>query len=461
MVSAKRSTKQHATRTTGSDSPFEILFGDCVESMQAMPEASVDAVVTDPPYGINFMGKAWDSTAIREAVEREVKYADRANDSVRKKRLASRRSAETGQTVSGYSNRSSEAGAYDFSSRGMLAFQEWTRLWAVEAFRVLKPGGHVLSFSSPRTYHRMVVGIEDAGFEIRDALCWLYGSGFPKNMNVAIAIDKHLGVDSDVVAEGEGAERPGFAGDRYDGQPDRVYSGIGSLPATFDVKSPSSDERKQWDGWGTALKPGYEPVVVARKPLGMTVAECVLTYGTGALNIDGNLVGTEPDTRAAQRPPGRPAGASTSFGHSATATVPAAGRWPSNLVLSHHADCQGHGTKHAALLCHPECPVRLLEEQEGGVARFFYVAKATRRERIGGAMRNLHPTVKPMDLMRHLVRLVTPPGGLILDPFLGSGTTGCAAMAEGFRFVGCEREQEYHDIAVGRISDWAFAHNRL
>lgn len=212
-------------------------------------------------------------------------------------------------------------------------------------------------------------------------------------------------------------------------------------------------------GWlGTALKPAHEPIVLARKPLVGPVAANVMTHRVGALNIDASRLAGEPRTRAVERPKG-PTGGATSFGKSATKREPVGlGRWPANLVLSHLPDCEGSGPKHTEVLCAPGCPVAELDAMSVGAARFFYVVKPKTRERIGGTIRNLHPTVKAVDLMRYLVRLVTPPGGVVLDPFLGSG---CAAMAEGFRFVGIEREQESFDTSLARIADYAFAHGRL
>lgn len=445
MASRSASTRRRASRPAPSTSepPFAVLRGDCVEMMRTLDAGSVDAVVTDPPYGINFMGKAWDGRQIARDVQ-----ADRDT-----------RVLPPGRTGSGFGHPSSIAGAYDFSPHGMLAFQEWTRLWAVEAHRVLKPGGYLLSFASARTYHRMTVGIEDAGFDIRDSIHWLFGSGFPKNMDVARAIDQHHGVERTVVGSANGPGRPGFAGDRFQDEPDRVYQGRGSLPAEYDVTVPTSDDAKRWAGWGTALKPAHEPVAMCRKPLDGTVAANVLAHGTGAINVDGSLVGTEAGTRAVHRPKGDSGGA-TAFPK--TVIEPTEGRWPANMIVSHLDECEGQGATHTDVLCAPGCPVAELNDMSGvDAARFFYIPKAARRERVGGTMRNMHPTVKPVDLMRHLIRLVTPPGGLVLDPFLGSGSTGCAAMAEGMRFVGCEREPEYQEIAQARISDWAFAHNRL
>ncbi|MCA3270262.1 MAG: site-specific DNA-methyltransferase [Thalassospira sp.] len=314
----------------------KLIHSDCLEALKNLPDNSVDSVVTDPPYGLSFMGKKWD---------------------------------------------------YDVPSE---------EIWA-ECLRVLKPGGHLLAFAGTRTQHRMAVRIEDVGFEIRDMIAWVYGSGFPKSHNL----------------------------------------------------------KDDWKGWGTALKPALEPITVARKPLCGTVAENVQTYGTGALNIDGCRVGRDADDVSGWSQTGSKASenrAMSGGNYARDAKPDAEGRWPANLI--HDGG-------------------EFLGEQ----ARFFYCAKASKRDRdegldafkpkarptmgsgIGGQPdqakpnnRNVHPTVKPTDLMRYLCRLVTPPGGTVLDPFMGSGSTGKAAMLEGFNFIGIEREAEYIEIAKARIN---------
>lgn len=301
----------------------QVLNMCCLKGMRAFPDNSFDSIVTDPPYELGFMGKAWDSRGIAYSVE----------------------------------------------------------LWS-EALRVLKPGGHLLAFSGSRTYHRMTCAIEDAGFEVRDQIMWVYGSGFPKSHNLA----------------------------------------------------------GEWDGWGTALKPAHEPICVARKPLIGTVAANVLAHGTGALNIDGCRVATDdnlnggtysPGGKAAPMPGDERTGAA--LGMFAPGARPAAGfvqpdgRWPANLIHD--------GSDEVTTLF-------------GEPARFFYCAKTSKTDR--GA-ENIHPTVKPTDLMAYLCRLVTPPGGVVLDPFAGSGSTGKAAVREGFQFVGFELSVEYAAIANARI----------
>lgn len=354
-----------------------------------MSENSVDAIVTDPPYGLSFMGKRWD---------------------------------------------------YDVPS---------VEIWA-ECLRVLKPGGHLLAFAGTRTQHRMAVRIEDAGFEIRDMIAWVYGSGFPKSLDVSKAIDKAAGAEREVV----GVHKRHGGGSAVSGS----MSGQLGIASDLPLTAPATDAARQWQGWGTALKPALEPITVARKPLVGTVAENVLEHGTGALNIDGCRVegrertdyGLTNSTRSAGNTYGEPS-ASADFDASK-------GRWPANLIHDGSDD---------------------VAEVFGDPARFFYCAKASKSDRNAGCehleakqyshdgretpienayqrnnsvAQNNHPTVKPTDLMRYLCRLVTPPGGVVLDPFMGSGSTGKAAMLEGFKFIGCELSPEYLAIANTRIA---------
>jgi site-specific DNA-methyltransferase (adenine-specific) len=322
-------------------------------------------------------------------------------------------------------------------------------IWA-ECLRVLKPGGHLLAFAGTRTQHRMAVRIEDAGFEIRDMIAWVYGSGFPKSLDVSKAIDKAAGAERTEIVGKSARHGGGIVGNGSS------YEVSPTVPMLY---APATDAARQWQGWGTALKPALEPITVARKPLAGTVAENVLRFGTGALNVDGCRVAIDKNDKWAR---GVTFQNSSQF---ATGSPPTrgdvsakshdAGRWPANLIHD--------GSDEVLALA-------------GEQARFFYCAKASKRDRdeglggfepkarptmgsgIGGQPdqgkpnnRNVHPTVKPTDLMRYLCRLVTPPGGVVLDPFAGSGSTGKAAILEGFRFVGIEREAEYIDIARARI----------
>lgn len=404
-----------------TDQSVTLHHGDCLEVLRGMADASIDAIVTDPPYGIRFMGKAWDGVDI------EQKVAER--------RAAPSHDPSVGPN-GGHKSIAAEAGQYDTSLSGNRAFQEWTRQWATEALRVLKPGGYLLCFASTRTYHRMGCGVEDAGFEVRDQIGWAFGSGFPKSHN------------------------------------------------------------GPWGG--TALKPAWEPIIFARKPLIGTVEANWREHGTGALNIDGCRVLVEGEQRAPITGKGglparhnenepRPAGI--------LAQPHELGRWPANLIhdgsgevlalFPSNAGAQSpvKGTERSAASVSLITGERARVPGEfhgdtGSAARFFYCAKASKQDRDEGLenftpaktndgrkveadnayqrgkteRHNTHPTVKPTGLMRYLCRLVTPAGGVVLDPFMGSGSTGKAAVLEGFRFVGIEREADYMTIARARIA---------
>jgi DNA modification methylase len=336
---------------------IDLRQGDCLEVMRGMADASVTAIVTDPPYALEFMGKGWDKVLPSDEVWRE-------------------------------------------------------------ALRVLKPGGILLSFGGTRTFHRLTCSIEDAGFEIRDCLSWMYGSGFPKSMAIDKAIDK-----------ADGAERPVVGkSTRHGGG---TLSGHGwNIPAEVpDVTGPATDRSAPWAGYGTALKPAWEPIVFAMKPTDGTFAANALLHGVAGINVDGCRVGDDEITThrtkllnmgGANSRPWMKNHQPSSDKH--------VGRWPANVV---------HDGGDAATAM-------------GAAARFFYCAKASKKDRGEG---NTHPTVKPTELMRWLVRMVKMPGGtVVLDPFMGSGSTGVACAAEGVDFVGIEREAEYLDIARRRIN---------
>ena len=377
-----------------------------------MDEASVDAIVTDPPYGL-----ASGPTSFLEDAT---------------------------------------------SGRGFMG-KEWDRgvpgpaFWR-EALRVAKPGAYLLAFGGTRAFHRMAVAIEDAGWEIRDCVCWLYGSGFPKSHDASKAIDRAAGAEREVVGVNPNVLRA------HKSQNGAVaFGGVGSP----DLTAPATDAAREWAGWGTALKPAWEPIIMARKPLEGTVAANLLLHGTGALNIDGARVGLKEGGWEAERGQswlrsGNQAtprnlsfqGPQTHKG-SLAGSLSNLGRWPANLM--HDGS--------------PEVVDRL-----GEASRFFYCAKASRADREEGcedlpevrrtdgretehhvpnlrttALRNHHPTVKPTELMRYLIRLITPPGGTVLDPFMGSGSTGKAAMLEGATFRGCDLDPAYLTIAEARI----------
>lgn len=452
-----------------------IIAGDCIEAMAELEEASVDAIVTDPPYGLEFMGREWDAPW-------------KTGDGFRRGRNAA--DAERDDVFGRTTRRSPEY-------RAGAGFQAWSEQWATEALRVLKPGGHLLAFGGTRTYHRLACAIEDAGFEIRDCLAWMYGSGFPKSHDVSKAIDAAAGAEREVKGLGgrSGRVRRAMAGD---------------FAGEWDATAPATPEAAEWEGWGTALKPAHEPIVLARKPLVGTVAANVLEHGTGGLNVDGCRVGIDESERATidTRSGGSGGGRDGFLGDvdresGERFTSHDAGRWPANVVLDPEAaamldeqsgeltsgkltaENQRNGGFAGTVNAYGTAAAGGTGEYEanaGGASRFFYCAKANGAERNAGlegfdpqfaptmnngigakehdpetATRkaNVHPTVKPIALMRWLIRLVTPPGGLVLDPFTGSGTTGCAAALEGFEFVGIEREAEYRAIAEARIAFWA------
>jgi len=445
------------------------IHGDCLVEMAKMEPNSVDAIVTDPPYGLKFMGKEWDY--------------------------------------------------------GLPGIPFWA-----EAIRVAKPGCHLLAFGGTRTFHRLACAIEDAGWEIRDTLMYVYGSGFPKSESVSLAIDKkacrgeleaRLGRkptrdEMKMAWEGyrkiammieppgrEGRRSPmrGFGGGEFDG---------GYIESSLkEITAPATDVARQWQGWGTALKPAWEPIILARKPLDGTVAENVQKWGCGSLNIDGCRVGymlIEPNLRQDNGAWDKAIDVSSSIwghGNGQRENPNPKGRWPANLIHDGsdevlagfpNSTVTGNRTASSRLRANgngnPFGGTNLKDSEytdSGSAARFFYCAKASRAEREMGlegmpnkslstmsggefkpdmsgqnhnakgcpnnhTARNLHPTVKPLALMRYLCRLVTPPNGLILDPFMGSGTTGMACKAEGFRFIGIDNNAEYVEIAKKRIN---------
>ena len=371
----------------------KILLGLSEDILREMPDNCIDSIVTDPPYGLKFMGKKWD---------------------------------------------------YDVPS---------VALWK-EAYRVLKPGAHVLSFGGTRTYHRMVVNIEDAGFEIRDQILWIYGSGFPKSLDVSKAIDKAAGeyVPGDVLPSSRATGKS--------------VSGIATSFRLKTAANPQSDLSRQWQGWGTALKPAVEPICLARKPLEGTVANNVLKWGTGGLNIDGCRVGT--DNLEYRTTSYKEAGTGEFSGQNQTNHTTGhkvvSGRFPANVihdgseeVLQHFPESNGQQGYVSGL--EPSTPVLNVygkydrhvfpaRNDNGSAARFFYCAKASTSERGDG---NNHPTVKPLDLIKYLVKLITPPDGIVLDMFGGSGTTALACYEMGFNYILIEREPEHIFIANERI----------
>ena len=437
-----------------------LMLGNCLDRLKDLDDNSVDSIVTDPPYGIDFMGKKWD---------------------------------------------------YDVPS---------TEIWE-QALRVLKPGGYLLAFAGTRTQHRMAVRIEDAGFEIRDMIAWVYGSGFPKSLNVSKAIDATMltGKSSSKALSSTESKRPVI------GKVDRVVSknrlasegesdsGVKKNRERFHetetkkiaVTSALTDEAKKWEGWGTALKPALEPITVARKPLGeKTVAANVLKYGTGGINIDASRVETNQEITNHSR--GKESAISKGkYGDSKVQETHQTegqklGRFPANLihdgseeVTELFPNSNGGGfpkTIKAGSSIDFRTPEsrssRMNMNDNGSAARFFYVPKTSKKDRNDGLenftpkatassefrpnhaekadngedgnpygrwtpTQNNHPTVKPTDLMRYLVTMVTPVGGTTLDPFMGSGSTGRGAKLGGFNFIGIELDPDYLEIARARI----------
>jgi len=392
-----------------------LYHGDSADVLPTL--APVDAVVCDPPYGIRFMNRSWD---------------------------------------------------YDVPS---------VDLWRL-VLAAAKPGAHLLSFAGTRTQHRMAVNIEDAGFEIRDMIMWCYAVGFPKSLDVSKAIDKAAGAEREVVGRysDNGRKCPKHQNTHATWEGD----------AMVDITAPATEAAKQWQGWGTALKPALEPITVARKPLIGTVAENVLQHGTGAINVDGCRVGTEGGTTKGNPPKGASNGIYGNGINGACDIVELnAGRWPANLIHDGSDEVVGLFPQTATSAKGPQkykraettawkerggsfTPGREWEAvgygDSGSAARFFYTAKASGEDRgnhtksalplfgVGEeSWRNPHPTVKPIALMRYLVRLVTPPSGVVIDPFMGSGSTGIAALREGFNFIGIERDPAHFQTACERI----------
>ncbi len=425
-----------------------IHHGDLFDVLPTLEAESVDACVCDPPYELAFMGKKWDASGV--------------------------------------------------------AFNPET--WR-QVFRVLKPGAHLVAFGGTRTFHRMTVAIEDSGFEIRDCLSWLYGSGFPKSRDISKDIDRTAGAvrprDKSISpTQGMNALLVKHGGQASHWMATAAANGEARVLVSNDV--PLTDLAKQWQGWGTALKPSWEPCILARKPLRGTVAANVAQFGTGAINVDACRIagGERPVMVRTSTVVAASSMSGVSTGATPNGEMTDLGRWPANVLLDEEAaavlDEQsgevggGFGTENRSESrgrygdFSGSTKGRLVGfGDSGGASRFFYVAKPSREERdlgcyhlpaksggeatdrtdgsagvnspragagrTGGA-RNIHPTVKPVELMRWLVRLVTPPDGVVMDPFMGSGTTGMACRYELRRFIGIEREAEYIEIAERRIA---------
>lgn len=501
-----------------------IITGDNLIVLKTFPDNHFDSVVTDPPYGL---GKEPDAEELMKD------WLDH--------------------------------GFHEVSGSGFMG-KEWDAfvpqpIFWKEVFRVLKPGGHVLAFYGTRTYDWGVMAMRFAGFEIRDQIAWCYGSGFPKSHNISKAIDKLYGAERKISGTRVSAFGDSDESETEDG---RNLWGKKSTKVVELKDIAATEEAKQWEGWGSALKPANEPIVLARKPLekGLSIAENVLKWGVGGINIDGCRVSTENRTYKGMST-NVPDGAGTFRDDNwqpKEIEVTVNGRFPANLILTHHPECECKGLKKVKAIkggckfksaffksgesnftpnggigdengeetvedwnCHPDCPIKILDEQSGvlksgkmkqrieggqynvygkmyprdvetigdsgGASRFFYVAKASKSERnkgledfeakqsVGGGggigdylddvnsasgkygsekapNKNFHPTVKPVKLMQYLVKMITPPNGIVLDPYCGSGTTGIACKLDKFQFVGIEQDAEYSKIAISRIENY-------
>lgn len=444
---------------------FKLHLGDCLETLRTLPDNSVDSIVTDPPYGLS-----------KEPDMAEVLRHWMAGDDYQHK-------------------------GGGFMGKTWDSFVPGPSIWR-ECLRVLKPGGYLLSFFGTRTQDIGTLAIRLAGFEIRDSIAWVYGSGFPKSLDVSKAIDKAAGAEREVLAvvdprgTFDGRER-GSSAINTNWRDAEGRSDLRDL-SKKEITAPATEAARQWQGWGTALKPALEPITVARKPLIGTVATNVLAHGTGALNIDGCRIAPTGESRervgeASQDQRYTDAGATNFAVKPGVRGGDPAGRWPANLIhdgsdevvalfptnAGASAPVKGTEVSKASVgnvLGERERVPGAFHADTGSAARFFYCAKASKRDRNEGCEHiapkqyshdgretpidnayqrnssNSHPTVKPTDLMAYLCRLVTPPGGVVLDPFMGSGSTGKAAMREGFRFIGCEMSPEYLAIAHARIT---------
>lgn len=397
-----------------NEKPYGVVNADCLDVMKRMPDNSVDAIVTDPPYGISFMSKGFDT----------------------------------------------------FKREGMTdnqAFQaDMTPLFK-EMLRIAKPGAHLLAFGGTRTYHRLTCAIEDAGWEVRDCLGWIYSSGMPKSMDISKAIDKKLGAKRAVrAAVGDHEGTIDFGMKNRCPKCGKPFFSANPCTCPREDLIPITEEAKKWSGWGTCLKPAFEPIVLARKPVEGTVVDNVLTWGCGGLNIDDCRV--ESDKPVVIHSPRK----ETIYdsGHKDLGTwMENRGRFPANLihdgsdeVLEVFPDNMKGGTCNLTKGARPlnnngestDYTSAGPDTSIGSAARFFYCPKASKKEK---GKENIHPTVKPIELMKYLVKLVAPKGALVLDPFMGSGTTGVAAISIDRRFLGVEKDPEYFKIAQKRIDN--------
>ena len=394
----------------------KIYVGNNFDILKTFPDNSIDSIVTDPPYGL---GKEPNAIEVLQS-----------------------------WITTGYH----EIKGKGFMGKKWDSFVPQPLFWK-ECYRVLKHGGNLLSFAGTRTYDWVVMGLRIAGFEIRDQIAWVYGSGFPKSHDISKAIDKMMGAEREVVGKHQQPAKSIYTQSKVEMNKD------------VNITAPSTEEAKQWQGWGTALKPALEPIVIARKPLDGTVAQNVLKYGVGGINIDGCRVETED----IMTPRNNKVGQNGVFNASGGYVEPSKfGRFPANFIHDGSEEVVKLFPREAGGFYRPNVIDKSYKNNQninygggnvssqyndsGSAARFFYTAKASQTERNWGVdSKNIHPTVKPIDLMRYLVRLVTPKNGICLDPYMGSGTTAIACKAEKINYVGCELDQDYVEIAEARI----------
>jgi len=509
----------------------KIINGDCIEELKKLPDNSIDAIITDPPYGLEFMGKDWD------------KFKEGKNiggGTVEDKSIVFGRMCGKAPSF------------YQLKNQDMLNFQNFTFEWAKECLRVIKPGGYLLSFGGTRTYHRMTCAIEDAGFEIRDCIMWIYGSGFPKSLNIGKQIDKIQGNEREVIGVSNNEKDFRDVGKKVKEEIGMDKLSFGTIENAERKDLEITKGNSEWEGWGTALKPACEPIVVARKPLSeKNVALNVLKWGTGGININECRIEHNEELKETNRQPRKEEQtfSSESCGfkseNQTIASANPSGRFPANLILECTCDELKEGKEEISggfgamdigmsdtgkgitqnynselsqkkegiykIHTNPNCPCYMLDEQsgktskghfpknntngssifntnnlrqeeiylndKGGASRFFYCAKASKSERNLGCeeledkttddgrevvsdrphqrgatnRKNNHPTVKPVKLMEYLVRLVSKEGATVLDPFLGSGTTGVACAKLNRNFIGIEKDSDYVKIAESRI----------
>lgn len=475
-------------------SKYRIYCEDNLKVLSKLKDNCIDSIVTDPPYGLNFMEKKWDApwNSAAKKSKRTHTYGDQWKNA--KCRLCGNFSSkdplckceEPDWIVENKTN-----------SASMIAYQQWATVWAEELLRVAKPGAHILVFGGTRTFHRITSALEDAGWEVRDTMMWAYGQGFPKNRDISKDIDKKLKSKRKVVGKRKQAN---------------AAHGSNSWNREWEITKAATKEAKKWKGWGTALKPAWEPIVLARKPLAeKNIAENVLKYGTGGLNIDKCRIATDELKSGTSK---RGKGGENSLNCSADGSLEkdfyydgSKGRFPANLAHDGSEEVKSlfptanssrangnlnnpkHGSKNRNPTSYDWNPERESHDYRdtGSAARFFYCPKASSKDRNEGLenapdrtlsrscsaqaqenkgtprkiskggfnktfiLKNNHPTVKPTELMKYLVRLVTPPGGIVLDPFMGSGSTGKAALLEGALFIGIDSHDEYVEIAKHRL----------